>query len=96
MFLSILKLLIFKNNKAYLKMEESQDIITHLKFIGRVRQGEKINVKHLFVQPDGLSTRISRTFINIDSRNNTLSFINNTVKKAVDFINLYKNNLILA
>jgi hypothetical protein len=54
------------------EMELNEDVISKLKFLGRVQKGEKINVRHMFVQPDGLATKISRSFINLDSRGNTL------------------------
>ena len=55
-------------------MESDKEVISRLKFIGKIQKGEKINVKYMFVQPKGIATRISRTIINQDNRNNTLNF----------------------
>ena len=56
-------------------METDIVIISRLKFIGKVQKGDKINVKYMFIQPDGIFTRISRSLINHDNRNNTLNFV---------------------
>ena len=44
-------------------METDKEVISRLKFIGKVQKGEKINVKYMFIQPEGIITRISRTII---------------------------------
>ena len=72
------------------------DTINELKFIGQVKKGEKINVKYMCVQQDGLATKISRTFINPDSRANGLSFIHTTIEKSLGLIIKYKASAALA
>lgn len=59
-----------------------------LKFIARIKEGDKINVRHLYVQPAGWLTRLARTFISQDNRMNTLSFIEDTIKRSFDIITL--------
>lgn len=66
-------------------MNTSEDIIPKLKFISRLNKGDKINVKNLYIQPNNFINKISRSFIHIDDRTNTLIFVNNTIKKGFDF-----------
>ena len=63
-------------------MESDKEVMSRLKFIGKVQKGEKINVKYMFVQPEGIATRISRTLINQDNRNNTLNFVRSTITRT--------------
>ena len=65
-------------------MNTNVDIIPKLKFISRLNKGDKINVKNLYIQPNNFFNKISRSFIHIDDRTNTLIFVNNTVKKGFD------------
>jgi len=57
------------------RMDSNQEIISRLKFIGRIKKGEKINTRHMYVQPDGLGTSFSRTFVYQDNRGNALNFV---------------------
>ena len=61
-----------------------EDNISRLKFIGKIKKGEKINIKDMYVQPNNILTKINRSFVNVDNRNNTLSFILETVKKSFE------------
>jgi hypothetical protein len=70
-------------------MESDKEVISRLKFIGKVQKGEKINVKYMFIQPEGIITRISRTIINQDCRENTLNFVRNTIISTFQIINIY-------
>jgi hypothetical protein len=70
-------------------MESDKEVISRLKFIGKVQKGEKINVKYMFVQPEGIATRISRTLINQDNRSNTLNFIRGTIARTFEIISTY-------
>lgn len=65
-------------------MNTNEDIIPKLKFISRLNKGDKINVKNLYIQPNNFFNKISRSFIHIDDRTNTLIFVNNTVKKGFE------------
>ena len=73
--------------------ENQQDIITKLKFLGKIGKGEKINVKELTLQTEGLITKASRTLWYTDNRNNAQSFIQTTIQAGFSLINnLTKNN----
>ncbi len=52
-------------------MNTNDDIIPKLKFISRLNKGDKINVKNLYIQPNNIINKISRSFIHIDDRTNT-------------------------
>ena len=73
-------------------MEPDKEVMSRLKFIGKVQKGEKINVKYMFIQPEGIITRISRTIINQDCRENTLNFVRNTITSTFQIINIYSSS----
>lgn len=59
-------------------MDSAQDIMSRLKFIGRIKVGEKMNTRGIFVQPDHIITSFSRTFWNKDNRKNTYEYLSDT------------------
>ena len=65
------------------------EIISRLKFIGKIQQGDKINVKYMYIQPDNYYTKLSRTIFNQDSRSNTLNFLRNTIHTSFTIIDKY-------
>ena len=73
------------------EMELGDDTISKLKFLSRIQQGEKINVKNMFVQPEGLATRISRSFFHLDNRNNTLNFVKSTITQSFNILYSFLN-----
>lgn len=73
-------------------MDTNQEIISRLKFISKVKKGEKLNTRYLCVQPDGLGTSISRTFMYKDSRANALNFIQETINRAFELLVTYERS----
>lgn len=73
-------------------MNTDDDVIPRLKFISRLKKGDKINVKNLYIQPNNFYNRIDRSFFNIDDRSNTLLFVQNTVKKGFDLFYQHISN----
>jgi hypothetical protein len=67
-------------------MESDSEIISQLKFIGRIGKGEKVNVRQKTVQPHGLRTSFVRTFYDPDTRWNLLNFITNVLKRSFGLI----------
>ena len=67
-------------------MESDSEIISQLKFIGRIGKGEKVNVQHKTVHPQGLRTQLVRTFYEPDSRWNLLNFITSILKRSLELI----------
>ena len=71
-----------------------QEVIGRLKFMAKIRHGEKINIRDLFVRDnDSVMQRFLRTFRNVttflssseivESKEATLSFIQSTVNDAI-------------
>lgn len=85
---------IFKDTNTFSinSMESDKEVISRLKFIGKIQKGEKINVKYMFVQPEGIATRVSRTLINKDNRSNTLNFIRGTIARTFEIISSYSTS----
>ena len=68
------------------------DIIPRIKFIGKIQKGEKMNVKHMQVHPDSIITKIMRSFVHTDTRANTFTFINASIKKGFDILSMHLDN----
>lgn len=85
---------VFKDSNGYIvsTMDSNQEITSRLKFIGKLKKGDKINTRHMYVQPDGLSTCISRTFFNQDNRWNTLNFVQETIRRSFELLQLYEDS----
>lgn len=63
-------------------MDPTDEIISRLKLLGKIKVGDKINTKWQLLQPSGILTTVSRSFIKQDNRNNACLFINDVVQKA--------------
>ena len=69
-----------------------QETISRLKFIGSLRNGDKINVAgHHFVQQSGIATSISRTLIYPDNRANMIMFCQQTVNSSFEILAMYES-----
>ena len=82
----------FVENNKLTEMNSDDDVISKLKFIGKIQKGEKINIRNISIQPDGLYTSLIRSFITLDNRKNTLNFIRNTVTRSFQLLHLYINS----
>jgi hypothetical protein len=80
-----------------------QDVMSRLKFISKIKRGEKINVKDLFVRDnDSILQRMLRSIKNystyisgsdiVESKDATLIFIKDTVNNAISLISMYRKN----
>lgn len=67
-------------------MDTPQDIISRLKFAGRIKLGDKINIRGIFVQPDNVLTSISRTMWYKDNRNNAYEYLVDTTNKTYSLL----------
>lgn len=75
-------------------MEDKQkedEVLAKLKFIGQIRRGEKISTKSLNVQGNTILTTLDRTFLHHESREDTFSFLNDTIKGSFDLLHKYGN-----
>lgn len=68
------------------------EVMSKLKFISKIRKGDKINVRYLYIQPDNITTKLSRTLYNVDNRINTLNFIETTIRRGFEVITLHSNS----
>ena len=80
------------STKTILNMESDKEVISRLKFIGKIQKGEKINVKYMYVQPEGFVTKISRTLINQCNRHSCLVFIKNTIARSFELVSTYNSS----
>jgi len=80
-----------------------QDVIGRLKFISKINKGEKINIRELFVRDnDSVLQRFIRTIRNattylsssenVESKESTLTFIQETVNTAITLIAVYRRD----
>ena len=67
-------------------MDAQKEIISRLKFLGKVKRGEKINIRGMYVQADGFMTSLSRSFLHPDNRENTKVFVLNTVRQSLELL----------
>jgi len=68
-----------------LNSNDYKDVITKLKFIGKIQPGEKINTKYyMAIVNNDWWTSVLRTFYNFESRGCTLNFLNETIKRAIE------------
>ena len=73
---------------------DDTDLISKLKFIGKIKESEKINVKYMTLQKDTYTTAIIRTFLSQDCRQNTLNFISSTIEQSITLlINYFSSNI---
>lgn len=71
---------------------DHSELISRLKFIGKIQRGDKINVKHMFIQPESFITKLSRTLFNIDDRANTFIFLTSILGKSFDLLTAQLEN----
>jgi len=69
-----------------INMSSYNDVISNLKFIGRIEKGQKINTNYMLIQPDNIITSLSRTISNNDSRNKTFQFLKKNIERSFELI----------
>lgn len=70
-------------------MCDNVELISRIKFISKIKQGEKINTRGFFIQNDSLLSKLSRSFLYQDSRANTINFISETLLQVFHLLKLY-------
>ena len=70
-------------------MCDNVDLISKIKFISKIKQGEKVNTRGFFIQNDSLISKISRSFYYQDTRANTITFISDTLIQVFHLLKLY-------
>jgi hypothetical protein len=76
-------------------MENHEEIISRLKFIGHIQKEEKINVRHVNKQPNTLLTKLYRSLIYPDNRWNSLKFIKDVVIRSYEIVqyNIHRGDM---
>ena len=72
-------------------MDTNRETISRIKFIGKIEIGDKINLKSMYVQNDGIITQISRSFLQ-DDRRKTLTFLQDTINKCFEILKCYQKS----
>lgn len=80
---------LLKNFSISGKEESLERILSTLKFIAKIREGEKIDVKTMSIVRPDFPSRAYRTFISRESRNETFEFIKTSINKAIDMVYYY-------
>lgn len=89
-----IKDILLESKKFNLSMENNEEIVSRLKFLGHIQKDEKINVRYVNRQVNNWQTSISRSFLYTDNRGNTLKFVRDVISRTFDIIEQYirKNN----
>lgn len=72
-------------------MDNNKETISRLKFIGKIQIGDKVNLRYMYIQNDGLITQLSRTICQ-DNRAKTLTFLQDTINKSFEILKYYQNS----
>jgi hypothetical protein len=78
--------------------EQVNSILSKLKFLSKIKVGEKINSKYYFVRDNNsIVQRFIRSMRNLtaengENKNSTLEFINETVNRTIHLICIYKKS----
>jgi hypothetical protein len=74
----------------YNKMEDHnhREVLSRLKFISKIQTGEKINLRYMYIQNDGLITQFFRTLFP-DNRIKTFAFVTETINKSFEILKFY-------
>uniref|UniRef100_A0A6C0JAP6 Uncharacterized protein n=1 Tax=viral metagenome TaxID=1070528 RepID=A0A6C0JAP6_9ZZZZ len=68
---------------------DDTDLISKLKFIGKINDSEKIDIKYMTLQKDTYTTSFIRTFLSNNCRQNTLNFISTVIEQSIHLIDTY-------
>jgi hypothetical protein len=93
-----LKNVVLYNQIDSIAMENNEEVIARLKFIGHIQKDEKIDVRRVNRQPNTLLTKISRSVIYPDNRTNALKFVRDVIIRSFDIIEhlLNHNNILVS
>lgn len=86
-----IKDIIIDNQIGSICMENHEEVISRLKFIGHIQKDEKINVRHVNRQPNNLLTKLSRSIIYPDNRSNALKFVKDVIARSFEIIEQYNH-----
>jgi hypothetical protein len=90
-FLKLLTFLPVQSSHKNTKLEENNEIISNLKFIGKIKAGEQINIDTLSICSRNLFSGFYRSIYG-ESRDKTFHFFSLTIKRAFEKIQAYMNS----
>lgn len=67
-------------------MDNNEEVLSKLKFIGFIEKDEKLNIRYMTKHPNDWRTTLSRSFIYPDNRNNSLNFVRNVISRSFEII----------
>ena len=67
----------------------NDELVPRLKFIAKLNKGDKINVKNMYIQQNNLIDKLSRTLFHVDDRSNTLLFVTDTIRLALEMLSTF-------
>lgn len=70
-------------------MENHEEVISRLKFLGHVQKDEKIDVHRVNRQPNTFITKIYRSIIYPDNRGKALKFIRDIIARTFELLEYY-------
>ena len=73
-------------------MDTNQEVISKLKFIGKLQKGEKINTTYMYVQPESYYTSITRTLSSYENRNITYNFVKQVISRTFEIVKAYERS----
>lgn len=73
------------------KLLSIEDTISKIKFISKLKKGEKFSIRNMYTQPPGLQTTITRTIF-CDSRKDSIEFIRYTINAGIEIVEKYQNS----
>lgn len=68
---------------------EERDVLSKLKFISKLQSGFKMNTKNLTIQPDTWYTALLRTFLTLDDRDKSYTFVSTVISKSFEILIQY-------
>lgn len=74
-------------NKSNLSINSDSitEVVTRIKLIGSIKDGEKLNVKNMSIQPKSLWTSLTRAFYQ-ENRDDTTCFISSSINRGFEII----------
>lgn len=81
---------ILLNNKINdVTMDNNEEILSKLKFIGFIEKDEKLNIRYMTKHPNNWQTAVTRSLLYPDNRSNALKFVRDVISRSFEIIDKY-------
>ena len=81
-----LKNVMASNSIEDVTMENNEEVLSKLKFIGYIQKDEKLNVRYMTKHPNNWHTALTRTLIYPDNRVNALKFVRRVIHRSFEIV----------